>query len=259
LIWTQTLLAILCGGAVGFSLGLIGGGGSILAVPLLLYVVGVREPHVAIGTSALAVSASAFANFLGHWRAGTVKWSCALTFAGAGVAGASIGSTLGKLIDGERLLFLFALIMAAVGFAMLIPRSSGGEENVELDAPMAIRLAILGLAAGFVAGFFGIGGGFLIVPAIMYASGMPILNAIGSSLFSVGVFGLTTALNYAFSGLVDFWIALEFIAGGALGGYFGTKAACNLATHKRWLTHLFVAIVFTVAAYILMRSWVRLA
>jgi hypothetical protein len=87
--WAQEALAVLSGGAVGFSLGLIGGGGSILAVPLLLYVVDIGDPHVAIGTSALAVAANAFANLFGHWRAGNVKWSCAVTFAIAGVVGAA--------------------------------------------------------------------------------------------------------------------------------------------------------------------------
>jgi len=250
----QALSVILSGGAVGFSLGLIGGGGSILAVPLLLYVVGVSEPHVAIGTSALAVSVNSFLNFVGHWRAGTVKWSCAVVFAAAGVAGAAIGSTLGKLIDGQRLLFLFAWVMVAVGLAMLIPRRSSGNADVRLNARIAARLVALGLAAGFVSGFFGIGGGFLVVPGIMAGSGMPILNAIGSSLFSVGAFGLTTAVNYALSGFVDWGIALEFILGGVFGGYLGMRSAMGLATHKRLLTYLFVAIVFSIAAYILLRT-----
>jgi uncharacterized membrane protein YfcA len=74
--WTRDALAMASGGAVGFSLGLIGGGGSILAVPLLLYVVGTGDAHVAIGTSALAVSLNAFGNLIGHWRAGNVKWPC---------------------------------------------------------------------------------------------------------------------------------------------------------------------------------------
>jgi hypothetical protein len=254
LIGISALLAVLCGGVVGFSLGLIGGGGSILAVPLILYVVGVSDPHVAIGTSALAVSINAFANLIGHWRAGTVKWPCATVFAAAGVAGAAIGSTLGKLVDGQRLLFLFAVVMIAVGLAMLSPRRSPSDEQVHLDARIGVRLILVGLAAGFVSGFFGIGGGFLIVPGIMYGSGMPILNAIGSSLFSVGAFGLTTAVNYALSGFIDWWIALEFIAGGALGGYFGMKFAVALANQKRWLTYIFVAIIFVVAAYIMLRT-----
>jgi len=104
---------------VGFSLGLIGAGGSILAVPLLLYVVGIEDAHVAIGTSALSVAANAFGNLIGHWRAGNVKWPCAATFAIAGIVGAAIGSSLGKLVDGQKLLFLFALAMIAVGIAML--------------------------------------------------------------------------------------------------------------------------------------------
>ena len=99
------ILAVLSGTVVGFSLGLVGGGGSILAVPLLLYVVGVQDPHLAIGTSALAVAASAFANLLAHWRAGTVKWGCAMIFAAAGVLGAAAGSTAGQLVDGDRLFF----------------------------------------------------------------------------------------------------------------------------------------------------------
>ena len=258
LIWTQPLLAILCGSAVGFSLGLIGGGGSILAVPLLLYVVGIGEPHIAIGTSALAVSANAFTNLIGHSRAGTVKWSCAGIFASAGVIGAAAGSTLGKLVDGQRLLFLFALVMIAVGLAMLVPRESSGNADVHVDSSVAVRLGVLGLATGAIAGFFGIGGGFLIVPGILFASGMPILNAIGCSLLSVGAFGLTTALNYALSGLIEWPIAIEFIAGGALGGYFGRRSAVALATHRGWLTYLFVAIIFAVAAYILARTGVPL-
>jgi uncharacterized membrane protein YfcA len=250
----QTILAVLSGTVVGFSLGLVGGGGSILAVPLLLYVVGVADPHVAIGTSALAVAASAFANLLGHWRAGTVKWGCAATFAGAGIFGATGGSTVGKLVDGDQLLFLFALIMFAAGAAMLRARATAGDPSVHITASIAARLIALGLAAGFVSGFFGIGGGFLIVPGIMLGSGMPILNAVGSSLFSVGTFGLTTAINYAVSGLVDWAIALEFILGGVLGGLLGTRTAVKLSAHKRALTYVFAAILFTVAAYMLART-----
>lgn len=248
------LLALLSGSAVGFSLGLIGGGGSILAVPLLLYVVGVRDPHVAIGTSALAVAANAFVNFLGHWRAGTVKWPCAAVFAASGVVGAAAGSSLGKAVDGTRLLFVFALVMIAVGFAMLRPRAGGGDGDVRINPRIALRLVAVGLLVGAVAGFFGIGGGFLIVPGIMAGSGMPILNAIGSSLFSVGAFGLTTAVNYALSGLVDWRIAAEFIAGGALGGWFGMKLAVRMAASRRALSYVFAAVIFLVAAYMLVRT-----
>jgi uncharacterized membrane protein YfcA len=239
------------GTVVGFSLGLIGGGGSILAVPLLLYVVGVTDPHLAIGTSALTVAASAFANLIGHWRAGTVKWGCAAIFAAAGVIGALVGSTAGQLVDGQRLLVLFALIMVAAAIVMLTRRAVAGDPNVRIDAKVAAKLVALGLAAGFVSGFFGIGGGFLIVPGIMLGSGLPILNAIGCSLFSVGAFSLTTAINYAASGLVDWAIALEFIVGGAIGGLVGTRTAVKVSEHKQVLNYVFAAVLFIVAAYML--------
>jgi uncharacterized membrane protein YfcA len=250
----QDLLTVLSGGLVGFSLGLIGGGGSVLAVPLLIYVVGVRDPHVAIGTSALAVALNAFANLAQHARAGNVKWPCAATFAGAGVVGALIGSTIGKRIDGQHLLALFAIVMVAVGVSMLRGRSGEGDPEVRMDVRMAPRLVAVGLGAGLLSGFFGIGGGFLIVPGLIVASGMPILNAVGSSLFSVGAFGLATAANYAASGLVDWRVALLFIGGGILGGMAGLRLAIRLAANRGVLTKLFAGVLFAVAAYMLYRS-----
>lgn len=254
-LWPQAaeLLAVLCGSAVGFSLALIGGGGSILATPLLLYVVGVRDPHVAIGTSALAVSANAFANLLPHARAGHVRWRAAFVFAPAGVIGAWLGSTVGKALDGHRLLALFALLMLLVAFLMLRGRRGGPADRYPL--PHAVpRLAAVGLGAGGLAGFFGIGGGFLIVPGLMLASGMEIINAIGTSLFSVGAFALTTAGNYAASGLVDWRIAAEFIAGGVLGGWLGALGAHRLARTRGALNAIFAGVIVVVALYMLYRS-----
>ena len=223
-------------------------------MPLLLYVVGVGDPHVAIGTSALAVAANAFVNLLSHWRAGTVKWPCAATFALAGIVGAAIGSTLGKMVDGRRLQFFFALVMIAVGVAMLRPRAGGGNADVRITPAIALRLVGIGLLVGAVSGFFGIGGGFLIVPGIMLGAGMSILNAIGSSLFSVGAFGVTTAANYALSDLIDWRVAAIFIAGGVGGGIVGTRAALRIATDRRMMTHVFSAVIFAVAIYMLVRT-----
>jgi uncharacterized membrane protein YfcA len=258
LISLQTILALVSGAAVGFSLGIIGGGGSILAVPLLLYVVGIEDAHIAIGTSAFAVAVNAFVNLFSHWRAGTVHWPCAILFGSAGALGAAIGSTLGKLVPGENLLFLFALVMIAAGVAMLRPRLVSGNPQVKITPRIASRLVGLGLAAGLISGFFGIGGGFLIVPGIMLGSGLPILNAVGSSLFGVGTFGLTTAVNYALSGFVDWQIAAEFVAGGAIGGVFGMKASVWLAAKKHALNYVFAGVVFSVAAYMLVRTGLHL-
>jgi len=255
----HALLSIGSGSLVGFTLGLIGGGGSILAVPLLVYVVGVPSPHVAIGTSAIAVAASAAVNLFGHTRAGTVKWRCALVFALSGIAGAAGGAQLGKMVDGGRLLMLFGVLMVVIGLAMLRPRQSGGNPDVALtreSMPKLLPLLLgIGFAVGALSGFFGIGGGFLIVPGLMGATAMPLINAIGSSLVSVTAFGATTAASYALSGLVDWPLALQFIAGGALGGFIGIKLAHHLAGRsKHMLTLTFSAMVIAVGLYVIVRS-----
>jgi len=254
----QELLAVASGSAVGFVLGLVGGGGLILAVPLLVYVVGVPSPHVAIGTSAIAVAASAAANLFGHARAQTVKWPCAITFAIAGMIGAAAGAQFGKMVDGTRLLSLFGALMIAIGVLMLRPRKSSGNPDVKLtreSMPRMLPLLIgIGLVVGALSGFFGIGGGFLIVPGLIGATSMPLINAIGSSLVSVTAFGLTTAASYAWSGLVDWPLALLFVGGGALGGLIGIRLAHRLAGHKNALTRIFSGIVMAVGIYVVVMS-----
>lgn len=250
---SQGLLAALCGALVGFSLALIGGGGSILATPLLLYVVGVRDPHLAIGTSALAVSANAFAGLVPHACAGHVRWQAAFVFAPAGVVGAWLGSSLGKVIDGRHLLVLFALLMLVVAALMLRGRRNGHADRYPLPHSRP-RLAGVGLGTGMLAGFFGIGGGFLIVPGLMAASGMEILYAIGTSLFAVGTFGLTTSINYAMAGLVDWTLAAEFIGGGVIGGWLGALGARRLARTRGALHVVFAAVIVAVAVFMLFKS-----
>ncbi len=247
-------LSVGSGGIVGFALGLLGGGGSILAVPLLVYVVGVRSPHTAIGTSALAVAANAFFNLIAHSRAGNVKWPCAGVFAFSGIAGAAAGAQFGRMVDGQQLLFLFGLVMLAVAAAMFNPRASAGDPNVRINPAIAGRLIVSGLVVGFLSGFFGIGGGFLIVPAIMLGSGMATINAVGSSLVSVGTFGLTTAISYAIAGQVDWRIAGLFVLGGISGGLGGVALAKRLSTRRAALTRVFAVVVVAVAAFILWRS-----
>jgi len=255
----HALLAVASGSLVGFTLGLIGGGGSIMALPLLVYVVGVPSPHVAIGTSAMAVAVSAAANLAGHARARTVKWPCALVFAAAGIVGAAAGAQLGKMVNGERLLMLFGMLMVAIGLTMLRPRKSAGNPDVKLTRESIPRLLPLllgiGLAVGMLSGFFGIGGGFLIVPGLMGATAMPLINAIGSSLVSVTAFGLTTALSYAWSGLVDWLLATQFIVGGAFGGLIGIRLARHLAGRsKHVLALVFSGVVIAVGLYVIARS-----
>mgnify|MGYP002624427259 CR=1 FL=1 len=248
------ILAVLSGGAVGLVLALIGGGGSILATPALLYVVGVADAHMAIGTSALAVSINAFANFVNHLRRGNVLWKCAVLFGAAGVIGAAIGAAVGKATDAQVLLPLFALLMIVVGAAMLIPRKSEGGGPVALNARNAPKLVAYGLGVGELSRWFGIGRGLLVVQGLIGANGMSMLQAVGSSLFSVGAFGATTATSYAFDGLVDWRIALLFIGGGVMGGLIGAGFATRLSERRGALQRVFAAIVFAVAAYMLWRT-----
>ena len=124
-------------------------------------------------------------------------------------------------------------------------------------AEMTINAALLlgmGLAVGVLSGLFGIGGGFLIVPGLIASTGMPILNAVGSSLVAVTAFGLTTSLNYAFSGLIDWPLALIFIVGGLFGSFGGTLLAKKLAGTTGRLTTAFSVVIFSVAAYMLWKS-----
>lgn len=254
----QDLLTTFSGVLVGFVLGLVGGGGSVLAVPLLVYLVGVPSPHVAIGTSAVAVAVSALANLIGHARAGNVKWPCALVFAAAGTAGAAIGSTLGKHFDGARLLLLFGVVMIVIAGFMFWNRASGGDVAVRLTRRSAPRLMpwllAYGTGVGALSGFFGIGGGFLVVPGIMAATNMPLIFAIGSSLVSVFAFGLTTSVNYAASGFIDWVLVAFFIGGGIAGGVVGRLSARRLAAHKQALATAFAVIVGAVGLYVVWRG-----
>jgi uncharacterized membrane protein YfcA len=223
-------------------------------VPLMVYVVGVPDAHLAIGTSAIAVAANAAFNLSNHARGGTVRWSCALPFAAAGMVGAFIGSIFGKMLDGQRLLALFAMVMLAIAALMLKSRSRAGLPDVKMSWANLPAIVGFGLATGTLSGFFGIGGGFLIVPALMFATGMSIMNAVSSSLVAVTAFGLTTAASYAYSGLVSWQLAGLFIAGGVVGGLIGTKSARFLATRRGALNIVFAAVIVAVAIYMLIRN-----
>jgi hypothetical protein len=220
----------------------------------MVYVVGVPDAHVAIGTSAIAVAANAAINLSSHARGGTVRWSCALTFAAAGMCGAFVGSIFGKMLDGQKLLALFALVMLMIAVLMLKTRSRIGLPDVKMNWTNMPAIVGLGLATGTLSGFFGIGGGFLIVPALMLATGMAILNAVSSSLVAVTAFGLTTATSYAWSGLISWGLAGLFIVGGIAGGLLGTRSARHLAARRGALNMVFAAVIISVALYMLVRS-----
>lgn len=254
-----TILAALgSGGVIGLILGLVGGGGSILAVPLLIYVVGAGSPHAAIGTAAVAVTVNALGSLIGHARAGRVKWRCAGVFAISGMVGAALGAELGKAFDGKRLLVLFGLLMIGVGLSMLRKRQTAEAPDVRLTqesaAALLPRLIPIGLAVGLAAGFFGIGGGFLIVPGLILATAMPLPYAIGTSLVVVSALGLTTATSYAASGLVDWSVTGLLVAGGVAGTIAGITLGKVLSGRKGLLERGFAALVIAVGGYVIASS-----
>lgn len=248
------IAVVLGGAAVGFLLAVFGGGGSVLAAPVLLYLGGVTDAHVAVGTASAAVAANAALNLLGHWRGGRIKWPCATVFALAGLAGSFLGSSLAKLISGQHLLLAFALAMAAIGLSMFRRPASEGDPDVHISMKLVARLAPLGLLTGLAAGFFGIGGGFLIVPGLMLATGMTMANATASSLLSVALFGAATSFNYALTGQVDWRLAGLLLLGGAAGGVAGLFAAKALVRHAALARKLFAVLIILVAAYVAYRA-----
>jgi len=247
------LLAAVGGVLIGMLLTIFGGGGSVLATPWLIYVVGIADTHIAIGTSAAAVAANAAAGLAARARVGTVKWPCATVFAIAGLAGALLGAHVGKMVNGADLLNWFALAMIAIAASMLIPRQSKGDPSVHLTPTMVWKLAPVGLIAGLAAGFFGIGGGFLIAPGLIASTGMTLVNASASSLLSVTLFGGATSVSYATSGLIDWGLFAALVIGGVIGAAVGLPISHWLATRVKVARVAFAFMVVALALYILLK------
>ncbi|ESQ24562.1 MAG: putative permease [uncultured Acidilobus sp. OSP8] len=262
-------LSVVSGVIVGFSLGLIGGGGSILAVPLLLYLVGLSSipnaAHVALGTTALAVGINAYINSYMHLRKGNVAPKVGTLFAGVGLIGALLGTYLGHITPGGSLLFYFAIAMIVLGVYIGFFRhaaSAGSREEVDrvleaasrcprLTKRVATIVAASGFLVGLISGYFGIGGGFLIVPALMFSSGLCIARAIGTSLISVGTFGVASGLEYAVYGDTLFLISALYVIGGVAGGYLGTGLAVKAP--KKTLQRAYGVIIVLVGIYMIFR------
>jgi len=243
----QIVLSVFSGSIVGFSLGLIGGGGSILAIPLLIYLVGFNQPHMAIGTTALSVSINAFLNIIPYARKRAFDLKIGILFSIVGIAGVLLGSQLSLMTPGEKLLLFFGFLIIFVAIYMLKrPQASTGELSYA-------KLSLFSLMVGFASGYFGIGGGFLITPTLMYVGGLDISRAIGTSLLSVGTFGLVTAIRYYISGQLNIFISMLFILGGIAGGWGGAKLSMSLP--KRTLTKIFALVLIAVGLYVIYRSY----
>ncbi|MGB5013597.1 MAG: sulfite exporter TauE/SafE family protein, partial [Pyrinomonadaceae bacterium] len=186
------IIGLILSAVIGLSLGLIGGGGSILTVPILVYLLGVG-PHEAVGMSLAVVGATSILGSYMHWRRDNVDISTGLLFGVAGIIGALLGSPLTKLVSPPALLLIFGLLMLVVAVSMIWRRNH--VIDVSLHKPHLIQGILAGLGVGILTGFLGVGGGFLIVPALVFFGGLPMKKAIGTSLFVIflncaaGLFG----------------------------------------------------------------------
>ena len=206
---------------VGVSLGLLGGGGSILTVPLLAYVAGM-DAKQAIATSLLVVGTTSAVGAISHAKAGRVQWRTGLMFGAAGMAGAYTGGLLGHFIPGSVLLLGFAAMMIATAVAML----RGRKNTVATDSANRCRLprsSLEGLVVGLVTGLVGAGGGFLVVPALALLGGLPMPVAVGTSLVVIAMKSFAGFGGYLASVQIDWAVAGMVTAAAVAGALVGAR------------------------------------
>jgi len=206
---------------VGVTLGLLGGGGSILTVPLLAYVAGM-DAKQAIATSLLVVGVTSAVGAASHARAGRVQWRTGLVFGAAGMAGAYGGGLFAQFIPGTVLLIGFAAIMIATAIAMLRGRNSTGTGGHPDTLPV-VKIVIEGLVVGLVTGLVGAGGGFLVVPALALLGGLPMPIAVGTSLVVIAMKSFAGLGGYLASVHIDWGLAAAVTAAALVGGVIGAR------------------------------------
>ncbi|MFM9962107.1 MAG: sulfite exporter TauE/SafE family protein [Planctomycetaceae bacterium] len=265
------LLTLLFGTLVGFSLGLTGGGGAIFAVPLLVY--GLNVPaREAVGVSLLAVGSTSLVGFVQRaWR-GMVEFPTGLLFAVAGMIGAPLGSWFGNRIPEVVLLSLFALLMLVIAFRMWLKAGDPAarlpvfmddnagptcrrdpEGKLRLTSRCAMLLGLVGLGAGLLSGMFGVGGGFIIVPALVMFSGMGMQRAIGTSLLVITLISGSGTASHLLSGKnLSLATAGAFTVGSIAGLFAGSGLAQRLGGPT--LQKLFAAAIISVALYVTIRT-----
>lgn len=217
------VVALLLAVLVGISLGLLGGGGSIVTVPILTYVLGM-DPQEAIAASLFIVGTTSAVSVISHGRAGRVRWRMGLIFGVAGMAGAFTGGFVGGFIPGAVLMLLFAVMMVATATAMI----RGGAHVDPSDAPPTrplVRIIIDGFAVGIATGLVGAGGGFLVVPALTLLGGLPVAVAVGTSLLVIAMKSSAGLAGYLFTVQIQWPVVLAFTAIAVAGSFVGTVLA----------------------------------
>lgn len=264
-------LSLIFGAVVGLSLGLTGGGGAIFAVPMLVYGLGMATRE-AVGISLAAVGVTSFVGFVGRWRSGLVEIRTGLLFAAAGMIGAPIGSWLAGLIPEPLLLTLFAILMLVVAYRMWAnaaavaavcpvkdPDEDGpscqrdAEGNLRLTSRCARLLLLVGLLTGVLSGLFGVGGGFVIVPALILFSGMAIHRAVGTSLLVITLVSVSGVASHLYARrTIPLEVTSWFIAGGVGGMLLGSQIGRHLSAPT--LQKGFALAILAVATFVFYRT-----
>ena len=247
----ELILAVICGSAVGVALGLTGGGGSVFAMPLLIYALGLTAPQ-AVPVSLAAVAVTALVGAVLAARQQLPVWPAAVAFALGGGFGAPVGVSVAHRLDAAFIVLGFAVLALGVGASMwwrslarpaeaLVVRARPAETDgggacrladdgrLRFTAPCAVVLALAGLATGVLSGLFGVGGGFLIVPALIAVTRMGIHRAVATSLVVLSVIGLAGAASASFGGGLRWAVLLPFMAGGVGGMAAGRLLAGRFA------------------------------
>jgi uncharacterized membrane protein YfcA len=249
---TQTLLAVSFGLAIGLSLGLIGGGGAILAVPVLVFVLD-ENVKQATTTSLMIVGAAALVGAIDHGRRGRVRARLAVALSAGGAVGAVAGTGLNRLVSADTILFLFAFVLLAAAYGML--RRNDKPESEKRDRPTEeawLRALPAGVGVGLLTGFFGVGGGFLIVPLLVLVFGFNMKTAVGTSLLVITLTSAAALTAHLATGTVDWAVAGPFTAGGVAGALVGSRVSAHVPARR--LQEAFALLVITLAAVLLARD-----
>lgn len=249
---TPLLLAASLSLLAGLSLGLLGGGGSILTVPILVYVLGVA-PRSAIATSLVVVGVTSATSLLSHARAGRLEWRVGLLFGAAGLPGAALGGHLGGFVPPALLLMAFAGMVFATALAMLRrrkPPTAGSERPAERRLSLVLRN---GFGVGLLTGLVGAGGGFMVVPALALFGGLPMPQAVATSLLVIALNSASGLLSTTLAGApVDWSLAGGMSVAAILGSLLGARLGRGLSAEG--LRQGFGIFIMALGMFILVRE-----
>ncbi|HXG83482.1 MAG TPA: sulfite exporter TauE/SafE family protein [Pyrinomonadaceae bacterium] len=247
------ILGLILSALIGLSLGLIGGGGSIITVPVLVYVLGV-EAHEAVGMSLAVVGGTSLVGAGLHYRRGNLQLKTGLTFGVSGIAGAFAGSPLTKLLSPSALLMTFALLMLFIAVLMLRRKPAAESEINEMgEKPNVWKALLAGFGVGVLTGFLGVGGGFLIVPALVMFGGLSMKEAIGTSLFVIFLNCVAGLIGHASQNGFDWGLTAQVTALAVAGTIFGTLLSHKLEAQK--LQKGFAVFVLVVAVFLITKNY----